>query len=147
MRSFRFAALFVLALAVSVASFAQPAAARGKPAPLQLTGDNVIPGPGEFGALVEGKIGFSRTELCFDFVVQTLSGQVTRIAIHRGGAGFEGEEVVTLNPMLPGVMGFNGCVPVSRELAREISRNKSQFYVVIKTNLYPGGAVRAQLAQ
>ncbi len=144
--SHRLSALFVIGLALAAAALTAPAQA-ARPAPLQLTGENVVPGPGDFGALVEGKIGFSRTDLCFEFVVHTLSGSITRIAIHEGSAGFEGPEVVTLNPMRPGIMGLRGCVPVERELARRISGNKSQYYVVIRTNAYPGGAVRAQLGR
>ncbi|MGH7724229.1 MAG: CHRD domain-containing protein [Candidatus Eiseniibacteriota bacterium] len=137
-----------LGLALAVCSLAPPveAARPARPGPLQLTAENVVPGPGDFGALVEGKIGFGR-EACFEFVVTApLAGVITRIAIHEGAAGFEGPEVVALNPMRPGIMGLNGCVPIDRELGRQISRNKAGYYVVVKTTAYPNGAVRAQLA-
>jgi hypothetical protein len=114
---------------------------------LQLKGENVVPGPGEFGALVTGTVSFGRGEACFEFTVGTLSGRITHIGIYQGRAGFDGAEVVTLNPMPPGIMGLRGCVPVDREVARAISRDKSGYYVMFVTDAYPNGAVRAQLGK
>lgn len=151
MSRFRFAAPFAFAVAATLIAFA-PAADAARPGGstrglLQLVGENIVPGPGEIGALVQGTVGFSRGEMCFDFEVVSLSGRITRIAVYEASAGFDGPEVVTLNPMPPGVMGLRGCVPVERDLARRISRNKAGFYVMVITDAYPNGAVRAQLGK
>src|SRR5688500_9520901 len=136
MRFLRLSVFLPVVLATLAVAIAAPQAQAARRAPLQLTGENVAPFPGEFNALVEGKIGSSRTDLCFGFVVDQLRGSISRIAIHQGSGGFEGPEVVTLRPRAPGIMGRRGCVTVDRELARQIPRNKSQYYVVIKTILY-----------
>lgn len=145
MPAIRLPAFIAFALAVTFIAFAAPAsAARPGHGPLQLVGEN-IPSGGELGALVLGTIGSSRGDMCFEFSVVSLSGRIQHIGIYDGAAGFEGPEIVTLNPMPPGVMGLRGCVPVSRDVARQISRDKSRYYVMITTDLYPNGAVRAQL--
>jgi hypothetical protein len=114
---------------------------------LVLSGGNIIPGPGDPSGLVNGTISFSRTDACFEFTVSSLSGHITHIGIYHAPAGSNGPEVIVLNPMPPGIMGLRGCVPVDRTLARQVSGDKANYYVMIVTDAYPGGAVRAQLGR
>ncbi len=112
---------------------------------IYLVGNDVIPGPGASGGVVTAEIAFSRNQICFDFKVVSLPGNITHIGIYKATINMTGPEVVVLVPMPSGEMGLRGCVPVSRELSTAISRNKSDYYVMITTDVHPGGAVRAQL--
>ena len=54
--------------------------------------------------------------------------------------------VVRLCPSPIGINQLNGTIPVADiALLRDISRNGSGYFIQINTNLYPGGALRAQL--
>ena len=113
---------------------------------IQLVPENVFPGPGEFGAAASTTISYGRNSISFYMTIQQLSGYITTIGIYRGGAGEIGPMVVRLCPSPIGVNQLNGTIPVDDSaLLRDISRNPSNYFVQINTNLYPGGAVRAQL--
>jgi len=142
----RMLSLFVVVFAL-VAAFADPAAAKGRPAGLALTADAVVPGPGDFAASGTFKVSVSRDELKFEVIVTNVSGQIETIALYRAAVGSAGPMVLRLSPSAIGIQGLNGYVPVDRELGREISRNPERFYMEIRTNAYPNGALRGQLKQ
>ena len=144
-RSFIFAVL-ALATVVALAPDAQAAKPPAR-SPLRLTADAVVPGPGDAGASGTFKYNMSRGELCYEVSVDNLSGFIDRIAIHRGRAGVAGPEVALLSPSSIGIPGLWGCRAIDRDLAREIGRSPADFYMVVKTGPYPGGALRGQLQQ
>jgi hypothetical protein len=147
MRHARFLVLaFTAVLLVSVAHV-DPAAARGKRPGLRLTADAVVPGPGDSGASGAFKLSNGRGEICFLVTVSNLSGLINRIVIRRGAAGTTGPEVLRLSPSPIGIQGLQGCVPISRELQRELGRYPENFYLEIETTVHPGGALRGQLQQ
>lgn len=145
MRSVRTFVLSFFALAL-IAAAPHTADAR-RPSALVLTGDAVVPGPGDVSASGSFKVSTSRGEVCFQTSVQNLSSYITRIAIHRGSVGASGPEVVVLSPDRIGIMGLNGCAPADRALLREISRSPGDFYYLVRTSSHPGGALRGQLLQ
>ena len=113
---------------------------------IQLTPENVYPGPGEAGAAASTTISVGRSSISFYMTIQQLSGFISTIGIYRGQAGEIGPMVVRLCPSPIGINQLNGTIPVSDSaLLRDISRNPSNYFVQINTNLYPGGALRAQL--
>ena len=142
----RMLSLFVVVFAL-VAAFADPAAAKGRPAGLMLTADAVVPGPGDFAGAGTFKVSVGRSELHFEVKLDNITGQIETIALYRAGTGFDGPMILRLSPSAIGIAGLNGYVPVDRELGREISRNPERFYMEIRTNAYPGGALRGQLRQ
>ncbi|MEP7027085.1 MAG: CHRD domain-containing protein [Candidatus Eisenbacteria bacterium] len=112
---------------------------------LQLTPDAVVPSQGEFGASAQATVTTSRSEVCFQVTIGSLSGYITTIGIHEGAMGANGPMVVRLSPSPIGINQLMGCVPVDTALARDISRNPTHYYIQIRTTVYPDGAVRAQL--
>lgn len=136
-------ALLVVGLVAVVSSPAQ--AARPAKTPLLLTPDAVVPGPGDAFATGSFKLKFGRNEVCFDVNVTGVTGFIERIAIHRGRDGFAGPEVVLLSPSEIGIQGLMGCRTIDNAVARDIARNPSEYYVVVKTTAYPDGALRGQL--
>lgn len=149
MRRARVSALILSALlVVSVAvSSVAPASAGRKPSGLRLTGAAVVPGPGDPDASGTFKLSNGRGELCFLVSLQNQAGLINRIVIRRGAVGVSGPEVIRLSPSPIGIHGLQGCVPISRELQREIGRSPQDFYLEIETTAYPNGAVRGQLRQ
>ena len=149
MRLVRRFAFVVLALAIT--TVVAPAAHAGRPVRnnngLVLTAEAVVPGPGDAHGSGTFKVSFGSNEVCYEVALDGLAGFVDRIAIHRGAAGSVGPEVALLSPSPQGIQGLWGCRAIDRTLAREISRTPANFYMLVKTSAYPGGALRGQLRQ
>jgi hypothetical protein len=74
-----------------------------------------------------------------------ISGFITTIAIYKGEFGQTGPMVVRLSPSPIGINQLMGTVPIDAALARDMSRYPSSYFIQVNTNMYPGGALRAQL--
>lgn len=151
MRSFLsfFVVLLACASLTTTDSFAgKPSGGGGKPirGGLTLSSAVVVPIPGELTDFMTMSVTVGRNEVCFNTTVNQLTGFITTIGIYRGRAGETGPMVVRLCPSSIGINQLMGCVPVADgELLRDMSRNPSNYYVQINTNLHPGGDARAQL--
>jgi hypothetical protein len=143
--------LIVLTLAcasfVPTDSFAgKPSGGGGGKGQIQLVPEQVFPGPGELGDVVSTSLSVRRSSVTFYMTVTQLSGFITSIGIYKGGTGEIGPMVVRLCPSPIGINQLNGTVPVAdTALLSDLSRNPSAYFIQVNTNLYPGGAVRAQL--
>lgn len=151
--------LLAFVLSIAFASFAHAGTlpidvVNGKPSGggsrgsdgIYLVGNDVIPGPGDLAGVVTGTISFKRDQVSFAFQVTSLTGQITHIGIYRGGLNVSGSELIVLDPMPSGIMALRGTVTADPAIVRQISSDKAHYYVMITTDAYPGGAVRAQLA-
>lgn len=109
-----------------------------------LSGDNV-PGAADADGWGRARIGIHRTthELCTDLEVRSI-GSVTSAQIYRGGPGAAGEPVARIER--PDDEDSWDCKQVGEALAQEIESNPSAFYVEIRTEEFPNGAIRGQLA-
>lgn len=72
------------------------------------------------------------------------TGKIVATHIHKGRAGENGPVVKELNP------GFStprssGTAQLPEELAAELARDPSAFYVKLHSLNFPGGAIRGQL--
>lgn len=151
MRSFL--SFFVVLLACASLSFSDSHAGKptgggggGGKGAIQLTPENVVPGPGEPGAAASTTISIGRSSVSFYMTIQQLSGFVTSIGIYKGVQGEIGPMVVRLCPSPIGINQLNGTIPVDDSaLLRDMNRNPSNYFVQVNTTLYPGGAIRAQL--
>ena len=113
---------------------------------LTLSSATVVPIPGELTDFMTMSVTVGRSEVCFNTTVNQLTGYITTIGIYRAPAGETGPMVVRLCPSPIGINQLLGCVPVAdADLLRDMSRNPSNYYVQINTNLHPGGDARAQL--
>ena len=142
--SFRRLAPFAIALAL-VVGFSDPSAAGRPSRGPNLVPAQVVPGPGDETASGSFTIKASRSAVDFRIEVANLAGLINTITICRAPVGSTGSQVVRLSPSPIGINQLIGSVPVSSELAREISRNPSAFYVEVRTTAYPNGALRGQL--
>lgn len=73
----------------------------------------------------------------------------TSAGIYNAPAGQNGPLVVDLNPDW-GPLGeptVSGCVNIDKDLAHDIQRRPSQYYLLLTDQSYPAGAARAQLVQ
>jgi hypothetical protein len=109
-----------------------------------LNGDNV-PGAADTDGWGRARIGIHHAthELCTDLEVRSL-GRVTSAQLYRGGPGEAGEPVSRMER--PRDDDSWDCKQIGEALAQEIESNPSAFYVEIRTEEFPNGAIRGQLA-
>lgn len=113
-----------------------------------LAGSNEVPGPGQTGATGQATVTINpgSGELCGRFAWQT-GAPLVAMHIHEAEAGVAGPVVVPLNPAGQGGPQNQQCVTITRDLAREIIKDPSEYYVNMHTAAFPGGAVRGQLGK
>ena len=110
------------------------------------SGDQVVPGPGDSdgpgGVFVS--LGTKTGTLCFFADTANVSTPLIVVHLHRGPRGQQGEVVVDLHgPSTdPDV---SGCLTLERELVKDISRNRENYYMDMHNEQFPSGALRAQL--
>ena len=109
-----------------------------------LNGDNV-PGAADTDGWGRARIGIHRTthQLCTDLEVRSI-GSVTSVQIYRGGPGAAGDPVARIER--PDDNDSWDCKQVGEALAEEIESNPSAFYVEVRTEEFPNGAIRGQLS-
>ena len=73
----------------------------------------------------------------------------TGVAIHKAPAGSNGPQVVDLQPNFGafGEPNISGCVNIDGDLAHDIQRRPSQYYLLVSDSTHPQGAVRDQLGK
>jgi len=137
--------LFGSAAMIASAVIAQPADA-GRKFTTSLTGAAEVPGPGDTDGTGTASIAVNvgQKRVCFELEVKNIAA-ATAAHIHRGAATVAGPVVVGLDAPTDG--DSDGCKDVSRELAQEILKDPSAFYVNVHNADFPNGAVRGQLGR
>ncbi len=131
--------------ATSLASIAT-AADGGRKLQANLTGAAEVPGPGD----ADGRgtatvtVNSGQKKVCYDLHVRNIN-TATMAHIHLGAIGVAGAVVVTLQAPASG--HSSGCVHVSRDLALQILKSPTHYYVNVHNAAFPGGAIRGQLAK
>lgn len=135
------------AAALASAAIAEPVADGGRKFTTTLTGAAEVPGPGDPDGAGTARVvvNHGQARVCFELVVTGIV-PATASHIHRGAAGVAGPVVVPLVPP-PTDGDSNGCVDVSKALAKEILKYPDRFYVNVHNVDFPAGAVRGQLAK
>ncbi len=111
-----------------------------------LDGASEVPGPGDpdgFGSATVS-VNPGQERVCYSISVSDIA-PAAAAHIHEANAGMSGPVVVALSPPTGG--SSQGCATVSRELAKEIIKNPSEYYVNVHNGEYPSGAVRGQLGR
>lgn len=118
----------------------------GRPITVAMTGAAERPGPGDAdgSGTAEFRINAGQSRVCYTLTVGNIDA-ATVAHIHRAPPTEAGPVVVPLDPPADG--SSEGCAQVTRELAQEVIRNPSAFYVNIHNQAYPNGAVRGQLGR
>lgn len=131
---------------VAVLSTVPPALADGGGRPLstELSGalERPVLGDPDGTGTARLRVNPGQGEICYELMV---SGIAPALAahIHEAPAGAAGPVVVPLAPPSDG--SSDGCVSVTRELARDIIRDPADYYVNVHNQPFPGGALRGQL--
>lgn len=116
----------------------------GRPLSTDLTGAEEVPGPGDPDGSGTARITVNpgKGQVCYTLRVRNIA-PATGAHIHEAPEGEAGPIVVPLDPPTNG--SSSGCASVSRELAMEILKNPSDYYVNVHNAEYRPGAVRGQL--
>ena len=137
------AASLVLFALIAVVGLA--VAQGGKRFTIDLTGAAEVPGPGDpdGGGTAVIQVNAGRGVITYELSVTNIA-TATAAHIHRGPAGEAGPVVVTLRA--PSDSTVSDTVNVDKELAQELIRTPSAFYVNVHNADFPAGAVRGQLS-
>lgn len=118
----------------------------GRPLSTLLTGATEVPGPGDTDGQgsAEIRINPGQGQLCYTLKVSGID-TATAAHVHEAVAGKAGPVVVGLTA--PAAGNVKDCVTITRELAKEIIRTPSDYYVNVHNAAFPRGAVRGQLGK
>jgi hypothetical protein len=130
---------------VAVLSTVPPALADGgRPLSTTLSGAAEVPGPGDPDGTGTARLRVNpgQGEICYTLTVAGID-PARAAHIHEAPVGAAGPVVVGLEAPTNG--SSSACVTVTRQLARDIVRNPSDYYVNVHNAPFPGGALRGQL--
>jgi hypothetical protein len=112
----------------------------GRPLSAALTGAAEV-GEGDPDGMGIGAItvNIGQGIICYDVSAMNI-GTVTGVHIHEAPVGVDG-------PVVVGLSFGSGCVTVERDLAKDILKNPSDYYINVHTEAFPAGAIRGQLSK
>ena len=111
-----------------------------------MTGALERPGPGDpdgAGTAVF-RVNAGQRRVCYTLAVQDIEPAVAA-HVHRAPTNLPGPVVIPLDPPTDG--SSENCATVTRELAQEIIRSPTSFYVNVHTASFPAGAIRGNLTR
>lgn len=146
----RFIVATVVAVCAALTVSVAPASAQDAILKTTLTGAAERPGPGDPDATGSATVYIDddTDRLCLLMTFANVDGTPSGLHIHLGPPTAPGPVVVPFAVPAPGATSFFQCVSVPNEdLLDNLSVNPSQYYLNLhSTPLYPGGAIRGQLA-
>jgi len=141
-------AALTVSIATAAALLATPALSQtgGRKLQTSLSGAVEVPGPGDTDGRGAATVTVNpgKNQICYTLSVRNID-RATGAHIHEAAPGAAGPVVVPLKA--PSTGSANGCVTVARELAMEILKTPSDYYVNVHNAAFPAGAVRGQLAK
>ena len=110
-----------------------------------LTGAQVVPGPGDIDASGTAEITVldKANRVCYEFHLRGIA-QPTVVALHRGRAGETGPVVLTFET--PRGTSAKGCARPPEAVADALEADPAGHYVLVSTAEFSHGAVRGQLS-
>jgi hypothetical protein len=110
-----------------------------------LSGAAEVPGPGDAdaGGRATVVVEPGRSQLCYRIEVHGVTG-VDGTSVHEGADGQQGAVVLGLDPIEGG--SVEGCVTAEPALLERVGRSPQDFYLNVRSEEHPDGAVRGQLA-
>ena len=139
--------LIVIAVAAAMLALPAIATAGGRPFVAAMSGAQEVPPADPDGSGTAWlTLNYGQSEVCWVLFVEDIVLPASAAHIHRAPAGTNGGVVVPLSA--PDATGWAaGCATADQELIKEIQQSPSGFYVNVHNSVYPGGAVRGQLAK
>ncbi len=135
--------IFVLCLTAFFTQLsAQDTGHSGRILTAQLSGSNVVPGPGDADGVGTATLTFNpgKGEITYKIEISNVDN-ITGIHIHKGDASTSGSVVVPLTSKGE----LSGTVKADKDLIKKIMKNPSGYYVQVHSKDYPAGAIRGQL--
>jgi hypothetical protein len=110
-----------------------------------LSGAAVVPVHGDPDATGRATVVVEpgRSQLCYRIEVTGVTG-VDGTSLHEGDAGARGAVVLGLDPPAGG--SVEGCVTADSALLQRVGRSPQEYYVNVRSEDHPDGALRGQLA-
>lgn len=144
MRALRVLMAAALIAMLTLAATVTASATGGRPLSTSLNGSEEAPGPGDPDGSGWARITVNPGlgKVCYWLEVSGVD-PITAAHIHVGDAGSPGPVVVPLDPPTSG--SSSGCADVSRELAKALIQDPTQYYVNVHNPAFPAGALRGQL--
>lgn len=141
----RIPALIVLTSAMVVSLAPAGFAGTAEQFTVPFNGNQVVPGPGDpdgaGGVFVA--LGTKTGSFCYFADTTNITTPVTSVRLNRGTRGQAGQMVAQVHGA-SNDPDTSGCFNFSRELVRDISKYRSNYYLEIQNEEFPGGALRAQ---
>ena len=103
-----------------------------------VTGGGADDAEGDFN----GEADFRRSRLCYYLEIEGLD-DANGVSIHQADEGEDGPETLAL--ALPAENGDEVCVDADAALLRAIGETPADYYVIVRSEGYPNGAIRGQL--
>jgi hypothetical protein len=111
----------------------------------ELTGAAEVPGPGDPDGTGRATVVVEpgSSQLCYRIEVTGVTG-VDGTSVHEGEAGEQGAVVLGLDP--PDGGSVEGCVTADSALLQRVGRSPHRYYLNVRSEEHPDGALRGQLA-
>lgn len=141
----RAAAAAVIAVAVATVPVAAHAAPKPDGHSFAMTGDQVVPGPGDPDGFSNAQISFFFSkpyQACVGTAPQNVERPYTALHLHRAPQGATGPVVATFTG---GATPQSGCAALDRKILIDVRDNPEQYYVDAHNAEFPDGALRGQL--
>ena len=145
------ASAFASATLIATAALSAPANEGGRKFTTELTGEAEVtaagvPNQGDLDGTGTANItvNIGQARVCYELTVSGIE-PATAAHIHEAAPTTTGPVVVPLGAPTGG--SSTGCVDVDRELAKEILKTPSDYYVNVHNTPFPNGALRGQLSK
>lgn len=106
-------------------------------------GGSLVPGPGDADGVALAGAWILDGEIHFAILVEDVVLPLTGVHIQQGAEGVNGSAVLNLSAYIDGD-AFSGTAAIDPTLATDILANPAGFYLVIRNDDFPAGAVRGQ---
>lgn len=112
----------------------------------ELTGAAEVPGPGDPDGTGRATVVVEpgSSQLCYRIEVQGVTG-VDGTSVNEGGDGQQGAVVLGLDAPEGG--SVEGCVTAEPALLEQVGRSPEDYYLNIRSEEHPDGALRGQLSR
>jgi CHRD domain len=110
-----------------------------------LLGNAIVGGTGDADGFAKAEISVIDTldQICYKLGTINNLGTIRSVAVHQGDAATNGP--VVLDFIKAKTSGWKNCVNVDEKIENGFKNLKEPFYVLVKTDDFPDGAVRGQL--
>jgi hypothetical protein len=110
-----------------------------------LLGNAIVGGAGDTDGFAKAEVSVIDTldQICYELNTVNNLGNIRSVSINQGDAKSNGP--VVLDFIKAKTSGWKNCVNVDEAVENGIRKLASPYYVIVKTDDYPDGAVRGQL--